>query len=135
MLYKVVRHPIYLGFILAFWAAPTMTVGHLVFAVATLGYIVVAIQLEERDLVREYGARYLAYRQEVRGLVPIPRSPASDSAVTGSAAPRVGGFRSSAGFRAACSGGDTGKCVTEAARHDSDRARSLSRRAPGSRTG
>ncbi len=84
VLYKVVRHPIYLGFILAFWAAPTMTVGHLVFAVAMLGYIVVAIQLEERDLVREYGARYLAYRQEVRGLVPIPRSRASDSAVTGS---------------------------------------------------
>ncbi|HSP17889.1 MAG TPA: hypothetical protein VLQ79_00125 [Myxococcaceae bacterium] len=84
VLYKLVRHPIYLGFILAFWAAPTMTVGHLVFAVATLGYILVAIQLEERDLVHEYGARYLAYRQQVRGLVPIPRSGASDSAVSGS---------------------------------------------------
>ena len=73
MLYRVVRHPIYLGFVLAFWAAPTMTVGHLVFAVATLGYILVGIQLEERDLIREYGARYLAYREQVRGLVPIPR--------------------------------------------------------------
>ncbi|HUM09925.1 MAG TPA: hypothetical protein VLT82_03145 [Myxococcaceae bacterium] len=79
MLYKLVRHPLYLGFILAFWAAPTMTVGHLVFALATLGYILVAIQLEERDLVREYGHRYLAYREQVRGLVPIPRRPPSDS--------------------------------------------------------
>jgi len=86
MLYKIVRHPLYLGFILAFWAAPTMTVGHLVFAAAMLGYIVVAIQLEERDLVREHGARYLAYRQEVRGLVPIPRSGAPEAAVTRPAA-------------------------------------------------
>ncbi len=73
VLYRVVRHPIYLGFILAFWSAPTMTVGHLIFAIATLAYIVVAIQLEERDLVHEYGGRYLAYREQVRGLVPIPR--------------------------------------------------------------
>ena len=72
-LYKLVRHPLYLGFILAFWAAPTMTVGHLVFALGMLGYILVGIQLEERDLVREFGARYLAYREQVRGLVPIPR--------------------------------------------------------------
>ncbi len=79
LLYKVVRHPIYLGFILAFWAAPTMTVGHLVFALGTLGYIVVAIRLEERDLVREYGDRYLAYREQVRGLVPIPREIPTDA--------------------------------------------------------
>jgi len=72
-LYKLVRHPLYLGFVIAFWAAPTMTVGHLVFALGMLGYILVAIQLEERDLVREYGARYLAYREQVRSLVPIPR--------------------------------------------------------------
>jgi methanethiol S-methyltransferase len=77
--YKWVRHPLYLGFILAFWAAPTMTVGHLVFALGMLGYILVAIQLEERDLVWEYGARYLAYREQVRALVPLPRRvPASD---------------------------------------------------------
>jgi methanethiol S-methyltransferase len=77
--YKWVRHPLYLGFILAFWAAPRMTVGHLVFALGMLGYILVAIQLEERDLVREYGARYLAYREQVRALVPLPRRvPASD---------------------------------------------------------
>lgn len=71
--YKWVRHPLYLGFLVAFWAAPAMTVGHLVFALATLGYILVAIQLEERDLVHEYGSRYLAYREQVRGLVPVPR--------------------------------------------------------------
>jgi methanethiol S-methyltransferase len=76
LLYRLVRHPLYLGFILAFWAAPTMTVGRLVFALAMLGYIVVGIHLEERDLVREYGTRYLAYREQVRALVPIPhRSP------------------------------------------------------------
>jgi protein-S-isoprenylcysteine O-methyltransferase Ste14 len=50
-----------------------MTVGHLVFALGMLVYILVAIQLEERDLVREYGARYLTYREQVRALVPIPR--------------------------------------------------------------
>jgi len=71
--YRWVRHPLYLGFIIAFWATPTMTVGHLVFALGMLGYILGAIQLEERDLVREFGARYLAYREQVRGLVPIPR--------------------------------------------------------------
>jgi protein-S-isoprenylcysteine O-methyltransferase Ste14 len=72
-LYKLVRHPLYLGFIVAFWAAPTMTVGHGVFALAMLGYVLVGIHYEERDLVREYGERYLAYRQQVRGLLPLPR--------------------------------------------------------------
>jgi methanethiol S-methyltransferase len=71
--YKWVRHPLYLGFIIAFWAVPTMTVGHLVFALGMLGYILAAIQLEERDLVREYGAQYLAYREQVPALMPIPR--------------------------------------------------------------
>jgi protein-S-isoprenylcysteine O-methyltransferase Ste14 len=74
LLYRLVRHPLYLGFILAFWAAPTMTVGHLVFALGMLGYIGFGIQLEERDLVREFGNRYLAYREQVRALVPIPRA-------------------------------------------------------------
>ena len=73
LLYRLVRHPLYLGFILAFWAAPTMTLGHLVFSLATLGYIVVAIQLEERDLLLEYGDRYAAYRRQVRALLPIPK--------------------------------------------------------------
>ncbi len=82
LLHKLVRHPMYLGFIVAFWVAPTMTVGHLVFALATLGYILVGIQLEERDLVREYGAPYLAYREQVRGLVPIPRRAPTDGADT-----------------------------------------------------
>ena len=71
-LYKVVRHPIYLGFIIAFWATPVMTIAHLVFAIATTAYILVAIQLEERDLVRMYGDRYEVYRGQVSMLMPGP---------------------------------------------------------------
>jgi protein-S-isoprenylcysteine O-methyltransferase Ste14 len=75
--YKYVRHPIYLGFIIAFWATPAMTIAHLVFAVATAAYILVAIQLEERDLVEFYGDRYEAYRSQVSMLVPGPRNKGS----------------------------------------------------------
>ena len=76
-LYRHMRHPIMAGFFIAFWATPVMTVGHLVFALATTGYILIALQLEERDLVTSFGERYEAYRQRVPMFVPRPsRRPA-----------------------------------------------------------
>jgi len=69
-LYKVVRHPLYVGWLTIFWAAPTMTVAHLVFALGTTAYILIAIQFEERDLVDAFGDRYTTYRRATPMLIP-----------------------------------------------------------------
>jgi len=68
--YRYVRHPLYVGWLLTFWSAPVMTVAHLFFAVMTTAYILIAIRLEETDLITLHGEKYLAYRQRVPMLVP-----------------------------------------------------------------
>ena len=72
LLYRRVRHPIYLGVLLAVWATPAMTVGHLLFAVVITAYILIGIQLEEHDLIEQFGDQYRRYRQHAPMLVPLP---------------------------------------------------------------
>lgn len=83
--YRLVRHPLYLGFVVAFWAAPTMSITRLVFAVATTAYIVIAIQFEEQDLAHEHGTAYDAYRRATPMLIPRLLRRRATAAVSASA--------------------------------------------------
>jgi protein-S-isoprenylcysteine O-methyltransferase Ste14 len=73
-LYKIIRHPLMLGFLIAFWATPVMTVGHLFFSIMTTGYIMLGVWFEERDLIAEHGENYLKYRRSTRAIIPLPKS-------------------------------------------------------------
>jgi len=73
LFYRFVRHPLYLGFIIAFWSTSTMTISHLLFAVLTTGYILTAITLEEKDLVNHFGEKYINYKQTAPRIIPFSK--------------------------------------------------------------
>ena len=81
--YKFIRHPLMTGFLIAFWATPDMTLGHLLFSLLTTGYIVIGVQVEERDLLQILGQDYEEYRRRTPKFIPRPRRAAAAVAVSG----------------------------------------------------